>query len=81
MEMSSEGPKMVEMSYGVAGNGRKIKKIPVTHGGRRRRFAGPILARPAAVGRENFTDGFIWMSSSHMSGVFTVKVAGIDSVG
>ena len=23
MEMSSEGPKMVEMSYGVAGNGLK----------------------------------------------------------
>ena len=36
----------------VAGNGRKIKKIPVTHGGRCRRFAGPILARPAAVGSE-----------------------------
>ena len=51
-EMSSEGPKMVEMSYGVAGNDRKIKKIPVTHGGRRRRFAGPIPARPAAVGRK-----------------------------
>ena len=33
-------------------NGRKIKKLPVTHGGRRRRFAGPIPARPAAVGRE-----------------------------
>ena len=27
-------------------------KLPVTHGGRRRRFAGPIPARPAAVGRE-----------------------------
>ena len=24
----------------------------MTHGGRRRRFAGPIPARPAAVGRE-----------------------------
>ena len=36
----------------LAGNGRKIKKLPVTHGGRRRRFAGPIPARPAAVGRE-----------------------------
>ena len=44
---------MVEMSYGVAGNGRKIKKLPMTHGGRRRRrFAGPIPARPAVVGRE-----------------------------
>ena len=51
--MSSGGPKMVERSYGVAGNGRKIKKLPVTHGGRRRRrFVGPILARPEAVGRE-----------------------------
>ena len=49
--MSSGGLKMVERSYGVAGNGRKIKKLPVTHGGRRR-FAGPIPARPAAVGRE-----------------------------
>ena len=27
-------------------------KLSVTHGGRRRRFAGPIPARPAAVGRE-----------------------------
>ena len=50
--MSSGGPKMVERSYGVAGNGRKFKKLPVTHGGRRRRFAGPILALPAAVGCE-----------------------------
>ena len=37
----------------VDGNGQKIKKIPVTHGGRPHRFAGPIPARPAAVGREN----------------------------
>ena len=54
-EMSLEGPKMVERRYGVAENGLKwpeIKKIPVTHGGRRRRFAGPIPASPAAVGRE-----------------------------
>ena len=36
----------------LAGNGRKIKKLPVTHGGRRRRFAGPIPARSANVGRE-----------------------------
>ena len=36
----------------VARNGRKITKYPVTHGGRRRRFAGPIQARPAAVGHE-----------------------------
>ena len=36
----------------VAGNGRKIKKLQVTHGGRCRRFAGPISARPTAVGRE-----------------------------
>ena len=36
----------------MACNGRKIKKFPVTHGDRRRRFAGPISARPAAVGRE-----------------------------
>ena len=53
--MSSGGPKMVERSYGVAGNGLKwpeIKKLPVTHGGRRRSFAGLIPARPAAVGRE-----------------------------
>ena len=36
----------------VAVNGRKITKCLVTHGGLRRRFAGPILARPTAVGRE-----------------------------
>ena len=50
--MSSGGPKMVERSYGMAENGRKIKKLSVTHGGRRRRFAGLIPAHPAAVGRE-----------------------------
>ena len=50
--MSSGGPKMVEMSYGVAGNGRKITNFPVVHGGRRRRFAGPIPTRPAAVRRK-----------------------------
>ena len=32
--------------------GRKTGKLPVTHGGRRRRFAGPIPTRPAAVVRE-----------------------------
>ena len=36
----------------VAENGRKIMNFLVVHGGRRRRFAGPILARPAAVRRE-----------------------------
>ena len=50
--MSSEGPKMVEMSNGVAGNGRKSQEQSGDHGGRRRRFAGLIWARPAAVGRE-----------------------------
>ena len=34
----------------LAENGQKIKKLLVTHGGRR--FAGPIPARPAAVCRE-----------------------------
>ena len=37
----------------VAVNGRKSGKPPVTHGGRRCYFAGPIPARPAAVGCEN----------------------------
>ena len=37
----------------LAKNGRKIKKLPVTHGGRRRRrFPSSILACPAAVGHE-----------------------------
>ena len=36
----------------LAGNGRKIKKLLVTHDRRRRRFAGPIPARLAVVGRE-----------------------------
>ena len=36
----------------MALNGRKIKKSPLTHGSRRYRFAGPIRARPAAVGHE-----------------------------
>ena len=46
--MCSGGPKMVEMSYGVAGNGRKRQEQSGDHGGRR----GPIWARPAAVGHE-----------------------------
>ena len=36
----------------VAENGRKITNFLVVHGGRCRRFAGPILARPTAVRRE-----------------------------
>ena len=36
----------------VAENGRKSGKILMTHGGRRRLFAGPILARPVAARRE-----------------------------
>ena len=43
---------MVERSYGVAENGLKNKEQSGDHGGRHRRFAGPIRARPAAVGRE-----------------------------
>ena len=35
----------------VVGNGRKITKFPVTHGGYRR-FVGPIPARSAVVRRE-----------------------------
>ena len=50
--MSSGGLKMVERSYGVAGNGRKSQEQSGDHGGRRRSFAGLIRARPAAVGRE-----------------------------
>ena len=36
----------------LARNGWKIKKLPMTHGGRRRRFACPIPALPATVGSE-----------------------------
>ena len=36
----------------MAGKWPENWKLPVTHSGRRRRFAGPIPARPAAVGRE-----------------------------
>ena len=53
--MSSEGPKMVERAMGwpeMAGKWPENWKVPVTHGGRRRRFVGPVPARPAAVGRE-----------------------------
>ena len=32
----------------AAGNGRKIMNFPVVHGGRRRRFAGPIPEIPPA---------------------------------
>ena len=50
--MSSGGPKMVKMSYGVAGNGQKITNFQVVHGGNRRLFAGPIPTRPTAVRHE-----------------------------
>ena len=50
--MSSEGPKMVEVSYGVSENCQKSQEQSGDHGGRRRRFASPIRARPAAVGHE-----------------------------
>ena len=36
----------------VAGKWPEITNFPVVHDGRRRRFAGPVLARPAAVRRE-----------------------------
>ena len=36
----------------VAGNGRKSEEQSGDHGGRRRRLAGPVSARSAAVGRE-----------------------------
>ena len=36
----------------VAENGRKITNFSVVHGGRRRRFAGPIPTCPVAVRRE-----------------------------
>ena len=36
----------------VAENGRKSQEQSGDHGGRRRRLAGPIPARPAAVGLE-----------------------------
>ena len=36
----------------VAGNGRKSQEQSGDHRGSRRRFAGPIRARPAAVGHE-----------------------------
>ena len=36
----------------VSGKWPERGKLPVTHGGCRRRFAGPIPARPAAVGCE-----------------------------
>ena len=50
--MSSGGPKMVERSYGVAENCRKSQEQSGDHGGCCRRFAGPIQARPTAVGSE-----------------------------
>ena len=36
----------------IAENGRKNQEQSGDHGGHRRRFAGPIRARPATVGRE-----------------------------
>ena len=64
----------------LAENGRKIKKLSVTHGGRRRRFAGPILAGPAVVGREILRPRLLWWRS-FLSGECTVVVVGIGSHG
>ena len=50
--MSSEGPKMVEMTYGVAGNGRKNQKIRRQTEAAAVVFSGQMPARPASVGRE-----------------------------
>ena len=36
----------------MARNGPKSQEQSGDHGGRRRRFVGPIRVRPAAVGRE-----------------------------
>ena len=36
----------------VVGNGRKSQEQSGDHGGRYRRFSGPIRERPATVGRE-----------------------------
>ena len=65
----------------IAENGRKIKKLPVTHGGRGRRFAGPISARPAAIDSEIFTAKIVWWWRSSLSGACTVVVAEIGSHG
>ena len=43
---------MVGGSYGFSGNGWKNQEQSGDHGGRRPRLAGPIPARPAAVGYE-----------------------------
>ena len=43
---------MVGGSYGLARNGQKNQEQSGDHGGRRRRFAGPIPPCPSAVGRE-----------------------------
>ena len=51
---------MVGGSYGVpevAENGQKSQEQSGDHGGRRRHFVGPILARPASVGREILPTG------------------------
>ena len=53
--MSSGGPKMVERSYGVAGNGLKCPKNQEITGNPRwppSSLVGPIPVRPAEVGRE-----------------------------
>ena len=44
--MSSGAPKMVEMSYGVAGSGRKITNFLVVHGGRAAALPARCCAPP-----------------------------------
>ena len=53
--MSSGGPKMVEMSYGLAGNGLKLPENQEIFGDPQwppPLLRRPIRTRPAAVGRE-----------------------------
>ena len=65
----------------LSGNGRKIKKLPVTHGGRRRRFAGPIPTRPEAIGHEISRLASSGCPPPICQGACTVIVAGGASFG
>ena len=49
---SKNGGKELWGGLKLSRNGRKSQEQSGDHGGRRSRFAGPIRARPTAVGRE-----------------------------
>ena len=76
--MSSEGPKMVGERYGRPGKAEKHQN-PATQSGGRRSLRRPDPGASDDGWQGNFTSVVVWSSSSSLTGVCTVVVAGIGS--